>query len=404
MTSMYSRMISALCLMALLGTTALPPKAWAEDVVQEEKVTPGIVAGGLALGKSSVSYPVLTGWPDAEIQQQVNDLLLSAGKIEQRLNRMAVLMSSPVSLTVDYTAVLENDVLSVAIRASGALETERATQEWATVNVDLRTGEAITWDDLFIDAQAAQEAISDLIADEVLPEVSAHLGAAELLPLPEVFSLSPYGLTLHYPIRRFETLAQQAGTITVLWSEIDAELNTAPEGILTRLGVMEHMTFPADARSVLTQVLSQGRFPAIPAALGEEMQTLMDTYHLMNDPDVAGSQRVISLEDGAFRGVYLLTDDLQDDFAGSVVQEIRAERLMLCGLMTGKTTREAWQAALGTPDHSVTVNQEAAEKRRLVAGQTDYYALWGNATLCLHADEEGILRTVMLMQAENEIP
>lgn len=404
MTRIYSRMMSALCLMAVLGTTLLPSRAWAEEVVQEEQVVPSIVSNGLSLGKSSVAYPVLTGWSDAEIQQQVNELLLSAGKIEQRLNRMAVLMSSPVSISVDYTAVLQGDVLSVAIRSSGALETERSTQEWATVNVDLRTGEEITWDDLFVDAQAAQEAISDLIADEVLPEVSAHLGAAELLPLPEVFSLSTYGLTLHYPLRRFETLAEQAGTITVLWSEIDAELNTEPDSILTRLGVVEQMAFPEDARTVLTQVLSDGGFPGIPAKLGEDMQTLMDTYYLMNDPDVAGSQRVIALEDGAFRGVYLLTDDLQDDFTGSVVQEIRAERLMLCGLMTGKTTREEWQVALGEPDHSVTVSQETAENRRLTPGQTDYYALWGNATLCLHADAEGILRMVMLMQAENEIP
>ena len=63
---------------------------------------------------------------DESIQQQVNDAILQAGKIENRLSRMAVLMSSPVPLTVTYSATLADDVLSVAILSSGALETERA--------------------------------------------------------------------------------------------------------------------------------------------------------------------------------------------------------------------------------------------------------------------------------------
>ena len=52
--------------------------------------------------------------------------------------------------------------------------------------------------------------MEETIADEILPDMSAHLAAAELLPLPDVFSLTEYGLTLHYPIRRFETLSERA--------------------------------------------------------------------------------------------------------------------------------------------------------------------------------------------------
>ena len=48
---------------------------------------------GLTLGTSSVVYPEITGLQDESIQQQVNDAILRAGKIESRLNRMAVLMS-----------------------------------------------------------------------------------------------------------------------------------------------------------------------------------------------------------------------------------------------------------------------------------------------------------------------
>ena len=174
---------------------------------------PQITEKGLTLGNNSVKYPEITGMADESIQQQVNDAILQAGKIENRLSRMAVLMSSPVPLTVTYSAALADDVLSVAILSSGALETERATQEWAAVNIDLRTGQEITFGDLFTDADEARAMMEETVADEILPDMSAHLAAAELLPLPDVFSLTEYGLTLHYPIRRFETLSERAGTI-----------------------------------------------------------------------------------------------------------------------------------------------------------------------------------------------
>ena len=157
----------------------------------------------------------------------------------------------------------------------------------------------------------------------------------------------------------------------------------------------------ADAKETLTAALSGGAFPGIPAALGDNVQGLIDTYQLLNDPDLAGDQRMISLEDGAFRNVYILTDNLTRKLDSSVAQSIRADRLMLLGLVTGSTTQDEWRQALGEPTRTVSVSAESAELRRLCAGQTDYYAWWSNATLCLHADEDGVLRTVMLMQAEN---
>lgn len=397
--------IAAALLAALL---TMPPCLAEFTPIEETPATveaaenaPQITEKGLTLGNSSVMYPEITGMQDEAVQQRVNDAILQAGKIENRLNRMAVLMSAPVSLTVTYSATLTEDVLSVALLSSGALETERQTQEWAAVNIDLRTGQEITFDDLFTDADEARTRMEDAIADEILPDMSAHLAASELLPLPEVFSLTAYGLTLHYPIRRFETLSERAGTITFLWSELADVLDLSEDGILNRLGVDEQMTLADDAREALTQALSGGAFPGIPAALGDPVQALVTTYQLLNDPDLAGDQRIIALEDGAFRKVYLLTDNLTRTLENSTVQCIRADRLMLLGLVTGRTTQAQWRQALGEPTRTASVSSDAAELRRLCAGQTDYYAWWNHWTLCLHADEDGVLQTVMLMQAEN---
>ena len=393
--------LSAAPCMAEFTPVEVPQATNAPAAPEAMENVPQITEKGLTLGNNSVKYPEITGMADESIQQQVNDAILQAGKIENRLSRMAVLMSSPVPLTVTYSATLADDVLSVAILSSGALETERATQEWAAVNIDLRTGQEITFGDLFTDADEARAKMEETIADEILPDMSAHLAAAELLPLPDVFSLTEFGLTLHYPIRRFETLSERAGTITFLWSELADMLDLSEDSVLTRLGVGKHLMLAADAKETLTAALSGGAFPSIPVALGDNVQGLIDTYQLLNDPDLAGDQRMISLEDGAFRNVYILTDNLTRKLDSSVAQSIRADRLMLWGLVTGSTTQDEWRQALGEPTRTVSVSAESAELRRLCAGQTDYYAWWSNATLCLHADEDGVLRTVMLMQAEN---
>ena len=280
--------LSAAPCLAEFTPVEVPQATNASAAPEATENVPQITEKGLTLGNNSVKYPEITGMADENIQQQVNDAILQAGKIENRLSRMAVLMSSPVPLTVTYSAALADDVLSVAILSSGALETERATQEWAAVNIDLRTGQEITFGDLFTDADEARAKMEETIADEILPDMSAHLAAAELLPLPDVFSLTEYGLTLHYPIRRFETLSERAGTITFLWSELADVLDLSEDSVLTRLGVGKHLKLAADAKETLTAALSGGAFPGIPAALGDSVQGLIDTYQLLNDPDLAG--------------------------------------------------------------------------------------------------------------------
>lgn len=104
---------------------------------------------------------------------------------------------------------------------------------------------------------------------------------------------------------------------------------------------------------------------------------------------------MIALEDGAFRGVYILTDALTEEFGQSVVQGIRADRLNFHGLCTGDTTIDIWREMLGEPDTTLTVDDERAESWRIVPGTSDYYT-YGNCRLRLHADEEGVLRSVFL--------
>ena len=342
---------------------------------------------------SSIHYPQLTGL-DPAVQQAVNAAIMEKGQINARLSRMAVLGSAPVKLNVSYACELEGNVFSCAILADGAVENSRATQVWATVNYDLHTGKEITFADLFVDADAATAFIESYLDEQVAPDLSAHLAAGSLTPIPETFTISPTGLTLYYDIDNFRTLSDKAGTVTLLWCELREHLRLGGTiNALMSIGASRHLSLRTGEE--IAAGLADGSFDGIPATLGQPMQELIDRYALLTDPDIYEGGRMIALEDGAFRQVWILTDALTEEFGHSVVQGIRADRLNFYGLCTGDTTIEIWREILGEPDNTLTVDENRAESWRIVPGNSDYY-IFGDYRLRLHADENGILRSVFL--------
>ena len=359
------------------------------------EAAPAVNDMSLELLGSSVHYPQLTGLTDPAVQSAVNALIMEKGHIGDRLTRMAALLSSPVKLKVSYTHALQNDVFSCAILADGAVETSRATQVWSAVNADLRTGREITFADLFTDAEEAAAFIGQYLDEQVAPELSAHLPAGSLTPIPETFTISPTGLTLYYDIDDFRTLSDKAGTVTILWCELREHLRLDPNDVLMRIGAQDHIALGIEDDAIIAGMLQPGAFAGIPAALGQPMQELIDRYALLTDPDIYEGGRMIALEDGAFRQVWILTDALTASFDRSVVQGIRADRLNFYGLCTGDTVISDWREVLGQPETTLTVDAARAESWRIVPGTSDYYS-FGSVRLRLHADEQGVLRSVFL--------
>lgn len=380
------RRIIALCMLLMLTFT----------LSLAEAPSPTVNDMGLELMGSAVHYPQLTGL-DPAVQTAVNAAIMEKGHINDRLSRMAALLNAPVKLNVTYSYLLEGDVFSCAILADGAVETSRATQVWSAVNFDLHTGQEITFADLFTDADAAAAFIETYLSEQVVPELSAHLPAGTLTPIPETFTISPTGLTLYYDIDSFRTLSDRAGTVTILWSELREHLRLGQADVLMAIGAADHIALGIEDDIMIADMLQDGGFIGIPAAIGQPMQELVDRYALLTDPDIYEGGRMIALEDGAFRQVWILTDALTEEFDQSVVQGIRADRLNFYGLCTGVTTVDGWRAALGDPDNTLTVDEARAESWRIVPGTSDYYT-FGDYRLRLHADESGVLRSVFLMK------
>lgn len=380
----------ALCLSLAMLLCGL---AWAEEAAPE----PVIEERALELMSSSVRCPQVTGLGDEELEAAVNERIMTDGGFQGYFDRMALLISDPTGLTVTYDAQILGDVFLCVAEASGAVVNTRPTHVWTAANVDLTDGHAITWDDLFTQPEEALTAIGAYLDENVAPELSAHLSAGSLAPLPETFGLTPYGLTLLYPIEQLSTLQDEAGAVVVHWSEIREYLKLEEGGLLDRIGAAMNLAFPDDALTALTEALGGGSLPGVPAAIGQSVQELTDLYGLQIDPDLYEGGRMLLPDDSAFRQVWLLTDALTDGWDTSVVQGLRADRLNLMGLQTGVTTRDDYLAALGEPESTLNVDEERALNWRIVPGTSDYYTL-GEYRLRLHADEAGILRSVFITQ------
>lgn len=386
-------------MIALLLALLLPCLALAEGALPEGPV---LLAQGLTLGSHSISYPQLAGMADEEAQSALNAHIVAACHADELLARLPLVLSAAAPLTMTYSAHLEGNVLSAAMLAAGPVYGDGVTQVWSCVNMDLDTGEDIPLDALFaVDAETARTAITDWLEWEVAPELSFHLMNSELSPLPEVFAMTPDGLTLYYPITQLSTLSDRAGAVTLRWYELPDVFDFSEGSILDRLGAAAFAAPNEASVQAIHACVAEGRLPGIPAALGDSMQALTDAHRLLSDPDLYEGGRMFALEDSRFRSAWLLTDALTDKtWETSVVQGIRADRISLYGLTTGSLNAEGtpiddWRALLGQPDATVAVDADLAELYRLAPGTSDYFQIEGH-TLRLHADADGRLVSVIL--------
>lgn len=380
---MKKSLLCVLCICCLLAGTG----------AMAEEAAPALLDKGLTLGGGSVAYPEVTGMADAALEQTVNDRLLASGDIENRLNRLALLISSPVGLKVSWQGGITGDILSVVYSAEGAVTDDRPTHVWNAVNLDLRTGADVTFADLFADESAARAAMEELLQYTIAPDMSAHLQNSELTPLPEQFGIDAAGLTLYYPIAQLSTLSDRAGAVTLRWYELRNLLKTEDGSVLDRIGAQAMITLDKSSAQQIRDAAATGRLPGIPLTVGDPVQDAVDRLRLLADPDLYEDGRMLQLEGSACRGAYLLTDSLHEDFSQSVIQGVRADNINLFGLCTGETTQRQWRDVLGEPDATVTLDADKADAYRLPQGQSDYYQA-GDFRLRLHADTEGTLVSI----------
>ena len=359
---------------------------------------------GLDLGHSRVHWPELGGtWSVAEdtspeeVAAAVNARLMEAAQASRLTAALPAAMSGDSRIDAGYEATLGDGLLCVVFLRE-QMQKDVLTESVRTPLVmDLRDGNERPLDALFTDPAAGKSRIEEILTEEVAPQLSGYLASADLLPLPETWGFSPAGVTLYYPPEQFTLLSGRPGAVTIAWTELSDVLDLTEDSLPRRAGAVGCLE--ENLRDLLSEAGETGSLPGIPVRLGDSMAETVSRYRLLADPDFYENGRYVELEDSRFRGVMLMTDRLSgDDFDGSLVRGIRADRFGAMGLITGQTTLETWRSALGEPDATVQLDENQADAMRLPPGTSDYYRTGeGMPQLRLHADTDGILRAVFLL-------
>ena len=356
----------------------------------------------LELMGHSLRWPQVTGLGDAALEETVNQRIGEALGMKELTERMAALLSSEKKLTVaGWAGAITGDILCCELTVTGPIRDLRVTESRRACVIDLRDGSLLPLDAFFTDAASARQALETYLEETVAPELSPHQQAAELLPIPETFTVSPQALTLIYPMEQLETLAGHPGTVVLPWYEWAAWLDRSEDGLPARLGVWELIEGGEDAAARIRASAETGGLPGLPAAIGGALKDTAAADGLTADPDLFEGGRYVQPDDGVWRDAWLITPfnpdagDRVTELEGYTVTGIRADRIALWGIRTGETTIDAWREVLGEPDHTVTLTADQADAMRLPEGTSDYY-LCGEHRLRLHADTEGVLRTVMV--------
>lgn len=355
--------------------------------------------GGLDLGIHSIHFPSFQdATPDSEggLTSAVNALLAERIPARELTARLGAVMSSPVPLVSTWEGFIANNLLSVHLHASGPLHRELSDSEDYAVLVDLDALSIVPWQSFFMDPAKALQVIEEKLEWEIAPALSPHLINADIVPASDVFAADQWSFTLYYPSSRLMTLSGNAGQIRFFWYELQDILDTRPGSLADRLGIVSGYSLDKTSADEIRKCVEAGAFPSVPAAVGDALKPLVEKHPLLHDPDNIEGARIFALEGASMQDIFLLTDDLfVNSYENSIIEGIRADTMCLYGLCTGKTLQEEWRSTLGNPDASVILDSDAAELLRLDAGISDYYS-FGHHTLRLHADENHILRSIII--------
>ena len=145
------------------------------------------------MGESAVVYPQLKGMEDEAVQQKINDDIVAASGVTNHMVSLFTLTGQQV-LNVTYDAYLNDDVFSTVISAKGKLPKTRDGHSYTALTYDLKTGERLTLDQVFTDAEAAVALMEEKAIETLSEELNGYMEYSELTPLPvDSFTLDADG-------------------------------------------------------------------------------------------------------------------------------------------------------------------------------------------------------------------
>lgn len=359
---------------------------------------------------SYVVYPVLSDPLSRESVALVNKTIEEKAQIADYLRVLGTVTEGSVGLTVDCdcTQDVSKGIFSVVLSASGKMPQGRPAQKYYAMTFDLATGEEISFDRLFTDANAALEQIERLMDEQVSDILSTYMENSALTPVPtEHFAVLHDAVTFYYDEDQLSFLSGDSGAVSFWYYELAPYLDLSASGVAARLKTAESAGVNDDEQraQTISDLAAHGVMPGLNVGLGAANETVLsigtdvsaltDAFKQTTDSGYYPGGAYIEVEYPLLRGTYILTNE-----AGEKVTGFVCSRLDMFGIQTGVTTAQEWRALLGQPQSTETLDAAEAESLLLPAGTSDVYA-FGNPdkglyTLTLHADDSGVLRAVIL--------
>ncbi|MBQ7655189.1 MAG: hypothetical protein IJI53_09020 [Clostridia bacterium] len=364
---------------------------------------------------SFVRYPELMT-EDSAYQpsvEKINAAIQAQANIPGYLQLLSTISEGSTGLRMDYEigalcyhsadmpdgqSQLGNSYLSILFSAEGKMLQGRPSQIYYPMTFDLRTGESMTFDQLFTDPDAAKERIEALLETDVEPTLSTYLENNQLFPVPyDRFFLDGFGhLIIVYEQNQLSFLSGYSGSVSFRYSELIPQLNFSSaelEGYFdpvltaseeTRLSFIQQMmrSLPVATRRTIS--------------LGDDLEKVLSDFRSTTDSGYYPDGAYYEVEDANYRGTLILTDESEETVTG-----LLTSRTDLMDIQTGKTTLDEAIALIGAePAIRLPIDETAAEMYRVCPGALALYTFTDDqgrpVQFFLYADEAGTVQYISL--------
>ena len=359
---------------------------------------------------SFVYYPVLNAGESQDAQalaEKINGYIQETAQIPAYLQLLSTLQAGGTGLKMDYDMSASYDwdetgenlkcapYVSLVFSAKGKMLVGRPSQAYYPMTLNMKTGETVAFEDLFIDPEGAKAFIEAYLEEEVEPTLSTYLENSQLFPVPyDRFFLDGNGnLILYYENSQLSFLSGDSGAVAFRYSELWDWLDTSWSGIpMSVLDTPEEYLGGMAMKEQMDE-FCMGGYPLwgfnMEVELGTSVEALTNLYPQAADSDSYPGGACFEVETAALRGTLILTDENEETVTG-----VLSHRVDCFGIFTGKTTLSEAEAMIGQePAMRLDLDEAAAEIYRVCPGTAVIYKL-NRDVLTLYADENGIVQYI----------
>ncbi len=367
---------------------------------------------------SYVRYPELTtedpAWQSGV--EKTNQAIQEQANIPAYLRLLSTISPGSTGLKLDYELgalhgqaadgmgsegfQLGNPYLSILFSAEGKMLSGRPSQVYYPMTFDLRTGEIMSFDQLFTDPDAAKERMEALLETDVEPTLSTYLENSQLFPVPfDRFFLDGFGhLIIVYENSQLSFLSGFSGSVSFRTSELTPPLAFASEELENYFDPF--LTLPtAERRAVAWQMAHTLPIAARRTiSLGDDLEKVLSGFHSTTDSGYYPGGAYYEVEDANYRDTLILTDETEQTVTG-----LLTGRTDLMDIQTGKTPLADAEAFLSRePTLRMEMDETLAELYCVCPGTASVYQLEAadgkHIVFTLYADTDGTVQFIKLAQ------